>query len=203
MKTDTIQTRKWITTCLMALLTFCLVLTGIFFIAPIEAEAAEGDTFVVDNIEYTVLTEEEGNYTVEVSGNTLTSKTAVVIPSTVTNDTHTYKVTAIASASSNTDSAFGRSTYLTSVSIPDGVTSIGKYAFSKCSSLTSVSIPASVTSIGVSAFSDCTALENVEIPKGVTSIGNYAFNSCTSLQSIEVSAENTVYPQEKESAILQ
>ena len=193
MKTDTIQTRNRITTCLMALLTFCLVLTGVFFIAPLEAEAAEGDTFVVDNIEYTVLTEEEGNYTVEVSGNTLTSKTAVVIPSTVTNGTHTYKVTAIASASSNTDSAFGRSTYLTSVSIPDGVTSIGKYAFSMCSSLTSVSIPASVTSIGVSAFSDCTALENVEIPKGVTSIGNYAFNNCTSLQSIEVAAENTEY----------
>ena len=41
MKTDTIQTRKWITTCLMALLTFCLVLTGIFFIAPIKAEAYE------------------------------------------------------------------------------------------------------------------------------------------------------------------
>ena len=67
MKNDTIQTRKWITTCLMALLTFCLVLTGIFFIAPIEAEAAVGDEFTVNKMEYRVLTEEEGNYTVEVS----------------------------------------------------------------------------------------------------------------------------------------
>ena len=51
MKNDTIQTRKWITTCLMALLTFCLVLTGIFFIAPIEAEAATLPSIYFDNEE--------------------------------------------------------------------------------------------------------------------------------------------------------
>ena len=41
MKNDTIQSRNRITTCLLALLTFCLVLTGVFFIAPLEAEAVE------------------------------------------------------------------------------------------------------------------------------------------------------------------
>ena len=51
MKNDTIQTRKWITTCLMALLTFCLVLTGIFFIASIEAEAATLPSIYFDNEE--------------------------------------------------------------------------------------------------------------------------------------------------------
>ena len=96
MKTDTIQTRNRITTCLIALLTFCLVLTGIFFIAPIEAEAAVNDTFTVDNITYRVLTEEEGNYTVEVLDEALTEETAVTIPATVSNGTHTYSVTAIA-----------------------------------------------------------------------------------------------------------
>ena len=49
MKTDTIQSRKWITKCFMALLTFCLVLTGIFFIAPIEAEAATLPSIYFDN----------------------------------------------------------------------------------------------------------------------------------------------------------
>ena len=83
MKNDTIQRKKRITTCLMALLTCCLVLTGIFFIAPIEAEAAVGDTFTVDNITYEVLTETGNTFTVEVCGNTLTENTSVVIPATV------------------------------------------------------------------------------------------------------------------------
>lgn len=43
-------------------------------------------------------------------------------------------------------------TSLTSVTIPDSVTSIGRYAFAWCTSLTSVTIPDSVTSIGRYAF---------------------------------------------------
>ena len=50
---------------------------------------------------------------------------------------------------------------LTSVTIPEGVTSIGQYTFSGCSSLTSVTFPASVTSIGNNAFNDCTALKDI------------------------------------------
>ncbi len=47
-------------------------------------------------------------------------------------------------------------TSLTSVTIGNGVTSIGKYAFEDCSSLKSVTIGNGVTSIGDSAFSGCT-----------------------------------------------
>ncbi|MFR6424693.1 MAG: leucine-rich repeat domain-containing protein [Oscillospiraceae bacterium] len=55
-------------------------------------------------------------------------------------------------------------TSLTSVTIPDSVTSIGEYAFSGCTSLTSVTIPDSVTSIGECAFYECTSLTSVTIP---------------------------------------
>ena len=82
------------------------------------------------------------------------------------------------------DEAFNECSSLTSVTIPDSVTSIGDRAFTYCSHLTSVTIGNGVTSIGDEAFSACSALTSVVIPSSVTSIGDYAFNICTSLASI-------------------
>ena len=76
--------------------------------------------------------------------------------------------------------AFLDCTGLTSIIIPNSVTSIGELAFSNCTNLTSVTIPNSVTSIGVQAFSH-TALTSITIPNSVTSIGDYAFASCGGL----------------------
>ena len=82
--------------------------------------------------------------------------------------------------------AFRNCRNLTSVVIPDGVTSIGNYAFSNCSSLTSIVIPDSVTSIYPSAFRGCTSLTSVTIGDSVTSIGASAFYNCTGLTSIVI-----------------
>ena len=82
--------------------------------------------------------------------------------------------------------AFKGLSNLTVVHIPNSVTSIGEEAFSGCSSLTSVTIPNSVTSIGMDAFSGCSSLTSVTIPNSVTSIGKYAFYGCSSLTSITV-----------------
>ena len=58
------------------------------------------------------------------------------------------------------------------------------YAFNDCSSLTSITIPDSVTSIDSGAFYNCSSLTSITIPDSVTRIGGTAFNECTSLTSI-------------------
>ena len=66
-------------------------------------------------------------------------------------------------------------------------------AFSSCSKLTSVTIPDSVTSIGTNAFYNCYRLTNVIIGNSVTNIGDGVFTGCTSLSTITVNASNSVY----------
>ncbi len=82
--------------------------------------------------------------------------------------------------------AFRDCSGLTSIEIPDSVTTIGSSAFWGCSGLTSIEIPNSVTTIGTNAFYDCSGLTSVEIPNSVTSIGNSAFEYCSGLTSIEI-----------------
>ncbi len=61
---------------------------------------------------------------------------------------------------------------------------MGMYAFSGCKSLTSVSIPESMTSIGIQAFSSCSNLISVSIPRSVISIGSGAFSYCKKISDI-------------------
>ena len=87
------------------------------------------------------------------------------------------------------ENAFYDCSGLTSVTIPNSVMSIGEGAFCKCSGLTSVTIGNSVTSIGEYAFVDCSGLTSITIPNSVTSIGEYAFCYCSGLTSITSLAE--------------
>lgn len=64
------------------------------------------------------------------------------------------------------------------------VTIIGQSAFLNCESLTSITLPDSITSIDSHAFYSCTSLTSIIIPDSVTSIGYAAFHWCTSLMQI-------------------
>ncbi|MDE6366331.1 MAG: leucine-rich repeat domain-containing protein, partial [Muribaculaceae bacterium] len=80
--------------------------------------------------------------------------------------------------------AFNECSRLTSVEIPNSVTSIEERAFYGCTGLTSIEIPSSVTYL--SGFNSCTGLTSIEIPNSVTTIGEGAFYGCTGLTSIEI-----------------
>ena len=82
---------------------------------------------------------------------------------------------------------------LTSITIPNSVTSIGVDAVYGCTSLTSVTIGTNVITIGGGAFCDCTRLASITIPNSVTGIGTDAFYRCTSLSAITVDALNPSY----------
>lgn len=79
---------------------------------------------------------------------------------------------------------------LTSVTIPESVTTISTGAFNYCMNLSTVTIPNSVTSIGDGAFSTCESLTSVTIGSGVTRIGENAFGWCESLSDVYCYAEN-------------
>lgn len=77
-------------------------------------------------------------------------------------------------------------TGLTSITIPDGITSIESNTFRACEKLVSVSLPDSVVNIDTYAFGQCTSLSSISIPHNVKSIGSHAFDRCTSLTSVSV-----------------
>ena len=69
---------------------------------------------------------------------------------------------------------------ITTAIIEDGVTNV--VGFAGCDKLTSVKLPDSVTTIDSYAFNKCPALSSVTLPESVTSIEEYAFGSCDSLK---------------------
>jgi hypothetical protein len=110
-------------------------------------------SFSDGGINYTV-TSTTAPLTVKVATNPTSFSGIATIPATVTNNGNSYSVTAIGYAA-----FYGCS--LTSVTIPNSVTSIGNTSFGGCPNLTSVTIPNSVTSIGQYAFAGCASLTTV------------------------------------------
>jgi hypothetical protein len=143
----------------------CMLLIGTCFVVTIDMVSAE----------------QEGDYTYYVSNGEATingytgSGGAITIPSALGG----YPTVTIGNM------AFYACEFLTSVTIPNSVTTIEQDAFAACLALISVTIPNSVTTIGYSAFMNCFSLASVNIPNSVTTIEPWAFSKC-SLTSVTI-----------------
>lgn len=107
---------------------------------------------------------------------------------------HNSAVTSVTipdSVTSIPDSAFGFCSQLTNISIPNSVTYIGFSAFNSCTSLKSITLPSSLSTIQSEAFYNCGNLETIRIPVSVTSIGNYAFDVCPNLMTVTYPGSKT------------
>ena len=155
-------------------------MTTLMLLSFITASAYD---FMVDGLAYNVvslpdLTCEVAQADTEYSGD-------IVIPSTVTYQGRTLTVIRIGGNDSE-KGAFYKCSALTSVEIPNSVTTIGTTAFNGCSALTSIEIPSSVTEIGDYAFGGCSALTSVEIPNSIKWINPGVFAGCKAFTSVKI-----------------
>lgn len=82
--------------------------------------------------------------------------------------------------------AFGRCETLITITLPSTIKDIDMSAFSGCEKLSQINLPYGITKIESSTFKDCSALTAITIPNSVTSIGGCAFEDCSSLISINI-----------------
>ena len=144
---------------------------------------AKWTEFTIDGLNYKITS--LNPFTVELTGYEGDKPTGELnIPASVKIGGNDYSVTSISG------NAF-YNTSITSLIIPDAITTIGEHAFDDCDALTSVIIGNGVTSIGEHAFDDCGALTSVTFGNSVTSIGSWAFQICLSLTSVNIPATVT------------
>jgi len=134
-------------------------------------EVHSGESKIVNKDDYLFYTVDGMNYLVNYIG----TKTQLTLPQNYNGKDYVIN-----------KRAFYNKENITSITIPDSVTSIGASAFSSCDNIKSITIPDSVTSIGRSAFSNCKSLTRITIPSGVTSISDEMFWYCTNLQSVTI-----------------
>ena len=153
-----------------------------FLVALFLATIVHAYDFQAGDLYYNILSNgtAEVTFQKQYSSDNYAGLTAVTIPSMVTNDGITYKVTSIG------ESAFKNCTTMTSVIIPNSITSIKKEAFYGCRGITSITIPEGITSIEDYTFYDCRSITSVIIPSNITSIGEQAFRQCSNLTKITV-----------------
>ena len=130
----------------------------------------------------------------EVSAHTtpMTAMTSAVVGDCVTELNQSFyncksltSITIPDTVTSITSWSFYNCYHLTSIHIPTGITSISDNTYMYCDGLTGVTIPSGVTTIGEYAFAYCSGLTSINIPDSVTSIGNHSFDNCSGATTLE------------------
>ena len=88
------------------------------------------------------------------------------------------------------DYAFAGCSGLETVTLPDGVTTVGAGAFSGCAALKDVKLGAKLNKLGAKAFSNCESLARITFPASLREIGGSAFSGCTALADVYISDLN-------------
>lgn len=152
------------------ILSLLLVLLMVMTLVPTAALATKSDT----DIAYAVT---GGNIYFDQATGTITDCDESVTEATIPAEINGVAVNSIGWGS------FNGCSILTSITLPNSITSIGGYAF-EGTGITSIELPTSLTIIDMFAFCNCTTLTSITIPGSVTSIGKYAFKGCAGLVSV-------------------
>ena len=102
----------------------------------------------------------------------------LTIPSTIKLNGSDYSIIGI------DNMAFKGCNKLTSIILPDNLTTLGEKAFSGCTALSSIILPNEVEQIGDETFSGCSALTSITVNDKLKSIGRAAFENCSSLEEV-------------------
>lgn len=89
-------------------------------------------------------------------------------------------------------SAFYNLDEITSITLPETVTSIYRFAFENCTALESIDIPEGLESISYGAFTNCASLTELVLPSTLQWMGWYVFYGCESLETITILAKDIV-----------
>ncbi|MBR5153038.1 MAG: leucine-rich repeat protein [Clostridia bacterium] len=89
------------------------------------------------------------------------------------------------------EGAFGGSTIIEHVVIPDTVTSVGDFCFAYSNSLKTVTFPSTLETISDGAFYHCEGLWTITLPSSLKTIGKNAFGRCSNLTAVTLPSSVT------------